>query len=103
MLGSEGIKQAINNFEDARKVDLQNERLPPSHDEVRRSTDAARDEAFKRASREAEADSNLAGVARRISMSVDDFFFYIPPDATRYPGGRRPGDAGRRRASTAFS
>jgi serine/threonine-protein phosphatase 2B catalytic subunit len=30
MLGAEGIKQAIHNFEDARKIDLQNERLPPS-------------------------------------------------------------------------
>jgi serine/threonine-protein phosphatase 2B catalytic subunit len=68
MLGSEGIKQAITNFEDARKVDLQNERLPPSHEEVRKSTDIAREEALKRASREAEADTNLAGVARRISM-----------------------------------
>jgi serine/threonine-protein phosphatase 2B catalytic subunit len=28
MLGAEGIKQAIHNFEDVRKVDLQNERLP---------------------------------------------------------------------------
>src|SRR5256885_15505917 len=34
MLGAEGIKNAIHNFEDARKVDLQNERLPPSHDDV---------------------------------------------------------------------
>jgi serine/threonine-protein phosphatase 2B catalytic subunit len=68
MLGSEGIKQAITNFEDARKVDLQNERLPPSHEEVRKSTDHAREEALKRASREAEQDTNLAGVARRISM-----------------------------------
>jgi serine/threonine-protein phosphatase 2B catalytic subunit len=68
MLGSEGIKQAITNFEDARKVDLQNERLPPSHEEVRKSTDIAREEALKRASREADQDTNLAGVARRISM-----------------------------------
>jgi serine/threonine-protein phosphatase 2B catalytic subunit len=68
MLGAEGIKQAITSFEDARKVDLQNERLPPSHEEVRRSSDQARDEALKRASREAEQDTNLAGVARRISM-----------------------------------
>ena len=37
MLGAEGIKQAINNIEDARKVDLQNERLPPSHHEVKPS------------------------------------------------------------------
>jgi len=69
MLGAEGIKQAINSFEDARKVDLQNERLPPSHDEVRKSSEQARDEALKRASREAENDTQLAGVARRISMS----------------------------------
>lgn len=68
MLGAEGIKQAITNFEDARKVDLQNERLPPSHEEVRRSSDAAREEAIRRATKEAEQDKNLAGVARRISM-----------------------------------
>jgi serine/threonine-protein phosphatase 2B catalytic subunit len=68
MLGAEGIKQAINTFEDARKVDLQNERLPPSHEEVRRSSDAARDEALKKASRDADNDPKLAGVARRISM-----------------------------------
>lgn len=68
MLGAEGIKQAITSFEDARKVDLQNERLPPSHEEVRRSSDNAREEALKRASREAENDPKLAGVARRISM-----------------------------------
>ena len=68
MLGAEGIKQAINSFEDARKVDLQNERLPPSHEEVRRSSDNAREEALRRATREAENDTKLAGVARRISM-----------------------------------
>lgn len=68
MLGAEGIKQAINNFEDARKVDLQNERLPPSHDEVRRQSVDGRREALERASMEAENDQGLAQVARRISM-----------------------------------
>ncbi|KAI6792583.1 Serine/threonine-protein phosphatase 2B catalytic [Hortaea werneckii] len=68
MLGAEGIKQAINSFEDARKVDLQNERLPPSQEEVRRTSDAARDEAIRRATREAEGDENLQRVARRISV-----------------------------------
>ncbi|WFD28855.1 protein-serine/threonine phosphatase [Malassezia nana] len=29
-LGSEGIKQGIHNFDEARKVDIENERLPPS-------------------------------------------------------------------------
>ncbi|KAI5200743.1 hypothetical protein E4T39_05620 [Aureobasidium subglaciale] len=69
MLGAEGIKQAITNFEDARKVDLQNERLPPSGEEVRRNSDAAREVALMRAAQEAESDQKLAGVARRISMS----------------------------------
>jgi len=68
MLGAEGIKQAITNFEDARKVDLQNERLPPSGEEVRRNSDAAREFALQRAAQEAESDQKLAGVARRISM-----------------------------------
>ena len=68
MLGAEGIKQAIHNFEDARKVDLDNERLPPTHDEVTRKNEEDRKQAFERASFEAENDSGLAQVARRISM-----------------------------------
>ncbi len=52
MLGSEGIKQAIHSFEEARKVDLQNERLPPSQDEVRRSMDQTRTEALQRAEKD---------------------------------------------------
>jgi serine/threonine-protein phosphatase 2B catalytic subunit len=69
MLGAEGIKQAIHTFEDARKVDLQNERLPPTHEEVRKSTEENRNQALERASKEAENDQGLANVARRISMS----------------------------------
>ena len=68
MLGAEGIKQAITSFEDARKVDLQNERLPPSHDEVVRQNLQGRRQALDRASREADNDRGLARVARRISM-----------------------------------
>src|SRR5215470_12791664 len=45
MLGSEGIKDAISSFEDARKVDLQNERLPPTHEEVERKETEGRKEA----------------------------------------------------------
>merc|ERR1712029_1335201 len=51
MLGAEGIKQAIHSFEDARKVDLQNERLPPSGEEVRKSQDAHREQALEKATR----------------------------------------------------
>lgn len=70
MLGAEGIKQAIHNFEDARKVDLQNERLPPTHDEVSRKSMEDRKQAIQRASFEAENDTGLAQVARRISVYV---------------------------------
>ncbi|KAL4805976.1 Metallo-dependent phosphatase-like protein [Aspergillus unguis] len=68
MLGAEGIKQAITNFEDARKVDLQNEHLPPSHDEVVRKSEEERRVALDRAQFEADNDTGLATVARRISM-----------------------------------
>ena len=66
MLGAEGIKQAISSFEDARKVDLQNERLPPSHEEVKKIHDANMDEKMKRASSDGEKD--VTGLARRLSM-----------------------------------
>ena len=68
MLGAEGIKQAIHNFEDARKVDIQNERLPPSHDEVVKKGKEDREQALEKATKEAENDPMLNGVARRISM-----------------------------------
>ncbi|BCR89458.1 serine/threonine-protein phosphatase 2B catalytic subunit [Aspergillus chevalieri] len=70
MLGAEGIKQAINNFDDARKVDLQNERLPPTKEEVYRRSEEERMSALQRAQQEADNDAGLATVARRISMSA---------------------------------
>ena len=68
MLGAEGIKQAIHNFEDARKVDLQNERLPPTHDEVSRRSMEDREQALKKASNDADNDTNITQMARRISV-----------------------------------
>ncbi|PLB35775.1 serine/threonine-protein phosphatase 2B catalytic subunit [Aspergillus candidus] len=70
MLGAEGIKQAINNFEDARQVDLQNERLPPTQEEVLRKSEEDRRVALERAHHEADNDAGLETVARRISMSA---------------------------------
>lgn len=67
MLGAEGIKNAISTFEDARKVDLQNERLPPSHDEVVRANEEERSQALERASWEAENDKKLQNISRRLS------------------------------------
>ena len=68
MLGAEGIKQAIHNFEDARKVDIQNEHLPPSPEEIERKSAEDRKSALARAARDADNDANLQGVARRISL-----------------------------------
>jgi serine/threonine-protein phosphatase 2B catalytic subunit len=68
MLGAEGIKQAIHSFEDARKVDIQNERLPPSGEDVRKSLDQSRTEAIEKAKQDADNDPELRGVARRISL-----------------------------------
>ncbi|KAJ8131780.1 hypothetical protein O1611_g1843 [Lasiodiplodia mahajangana] len=68
MLGAEGIKNAITSFEDARKVDLQNERLPPSHEEVVKTQEEERQQALERASREAENDTKLHSLSRRLSM-----------------------------------
>ena len=70
MLGAEGIKNAISSFEDARKVDLQNERLPPSHEEVARQTAEEREQALKRATREADNDQKLQSLSRRLSTYV---------------------------------
>ncbi|TVY94276.1 Serine/threonine-protein phosphatase 2B catalytic subunit [Lachnellula willkommii] len=67
MLGAEGIKNAINNFEDARKVDLQNERLPPSHEEVTRQSEEGRANALERAKESADNDTGLQMISRRLS------------------------------------
>ncbi|KAK0752169.1 Serine/threonine-protein phosphatase 2B catalytic subunit [Schizothecium vesticola] len=69
MLGAEGIKNAISNFEDARKVDIQNERLPPSHDEVVKQASEDRAQALERATREADNDKKLQTLSRRLSNS----------------------------------
>ncbi|KAJ4302154.1 3',5'-cyclic-nucleotide phosphodiesterase (PDEase) (3':5'-CNP) [Collariella sp. IMI 366227] len=67
MLGAEGIKNAISSFEDARKVDLQNERLPPSSEEVQKQHDEERQQALERATREADNDKKLQSLSRRLS------------------------------------
>lgn len=67
MLGAEGIKNAISSFEDARKVDLQNERLPPSHEEVARQNEEGRTQALERAKDAADNDKGLQLLSRRLS------------------------------------
>lgn len=67
MLGGEGIKDAIKTFEDARKVDLQNERLPPSHDEVVKHHEEERNQALQKAAHDADNDKKLQQLSRRLS------------------------------------
>ncbi|KAK7430345.1 3',5'-cyclic-nucleotide phosphodiesterase (PDEase) (3':5'-CNP) [Neonectria magnoliae] len=67
MLGAEGLKNAIHNFEDARKVDLQNERLPPSHDEVVKHQSEERQIALAKATEDANNDTKLQQLGRRLS------------------------------------
>lgn len=67
MLGAEGIKNAISTFEDARKVDLQNERLPPTHDEVVRHHEEERRQNLEKAAEEANNDKKLQQLSRRLS------------------------------------
>ena len=78
MLGAEGIKEgirhsqfslhrlAIGSFEEARKSDIENERLPPTRSQVDEMNATALTDAVERASNE--ADANLEAVAKRISM-----------------------------------
>ncbi|KAI9149350.1 Serine/threonine-protein phosphatase 2B catalytic subunit [Paramyrothecium foliicola] len=68
MSGAEGIKNAIHGFEDARKVDLQNERLPPSHEEVVKHQEQERTLALQKAAHEANNDTKLQQLGRRLSM-----------------------------------
>ncbi|KAG8157450.1 hypothetical protein KVR01_012834 [Diaporthe batatas] len=68
ILGADGIKDAARSFEDARKADLQNERLPPSHDEVVRQTEEERLQALRRAAQEAEGDVVLQTLSKRLSV-----------------------------------
>lgn len=68
MLGAEGLKNAINTFEDARKVDLQNERLPPTHEEVVKHQEEERQVAFQKAAEDAANDKKLQQLSRRLSM-----------------------------------
>lgn len=68
MLGAEGIKNAIQSFDAAQEVDLKNERLPPSPDEVARQTKVERNQALAQAMKEADGDKKLQALSRKLSV-----------------------------------
>jgi serine/threonine-protein phosphatase 2B catalytic subunit len=67
MHGAESIKDAIRSFEDARRVDIMNERLPPSHNEVVRQAADERQQALDRAVREVDGDKKLQAISEKLS------------------------------------
>lgn len=68
MLGAEGIKNAIQSFDAAQQVDLENERLPPSADEVTRQMDEERSRALAQAMKDADGDKKLQALSRKLSV-----------------------------------
>lgn len=69
LLGSEGIKNAISTFEDARRADLINESLPPTHDQVVQREQKSRIEKVEKVINEVERDEKIQRLARRLSRS----------------------------------
>lgn len=65
MLGSEGIKDAITTFEDARKYDIQNERLPPSRETLERISSEAHRHAVQNAM--SSHNPTIEAIAKRMS------------------------------------
>lgn len=68
MLGAEGIKNAIQSFDAAQEVDLKNERLPPTPDEVARQNDEERSQAIAQAMKDADGDKKLQALSRKLSV-----------------------------------
>lgn len=67
LLGTEGIKNAISSFEDAKKADMINESLPPSHQQVVDREVQVRQQRMEEAISEVEKDQNIQRLARRLS------------------------------------
>ncbi|ODQ64438.1 Metallo-dependent phosphatase [Nadsonia fulvescens var. elongata DSM 6958] len=69
MSGSQGIRDAINSFEDARMADRINERVPPSHEEQVKLDNMERQKARDKAIGEASKDEKIHKLARRLSQN----------------------------------
>ena len=67
LLGSEGIKNAITSFEEARRVDLINESLPPTHDQVLEQEEKNRQNRVEKVINEVNQDEKIQRLARRLS------------------------------------
>lgn len=68
MLGADGIRSAITSFEEARRVDLVNEGLPPSASERAVQEEEKRKQAMSKAIDDADRDEKIQRLARRLSL-----------------------------------
>lgn len=68
MLGADGIRNAITSFEEARRVDLVNESLPPTPHERAQQDEAKRKQAMSKAMDDADKDEKIQRLARRLSL-----------------------------------
>ncbi|KAA8915757.1 hypothetical protein TRICI_002096 [Trichomonascus ciferrii] len=68
MLGSQGIRNAITTFDEAKKADQVNEQLPPTPEQVAEQEERTRKNAMDKAIDEADHDENIKRLARRLSM-----------------------------------
>lgn len=67
LLGTEGIKNAISSFEDAKKADMINESLPPTHAQVVEREEQVRHQRMEEAINEVDKDEKIQRLARRLS------------------------------------
>lgn len=67
-LGTEGIRNAIVSFEEAKRADKANEALPPTAEQVAARDERARIQRVEKAISEANQDENIQKLARRLSM-----------------------------------
>lgn len=67
-LGTEGIRNAISSFDEAKRADKINEALPPTHEQVVAKEERTRMKQIEQAINEADHDENIQQLARRLSM-----------------------------------
>ncbi|CCH43551.1 hypothetical protein BN7_3103 [Wickerhamomyces ciferrii] len=67
--GSDGLREQINNFQDAKKADLANEKLPPTHKEIELEDKEREERILKKIDDSVEHDPKIQRLARKYSNS----------------------------------
>lgn len=67
MLGTQGLKDVMSTFDEAKKLDRMNEGMPPSNEDVQREKEILEKEKLERVMHEVDSDEDLQRLARRLS------------------------------------